>query len=77
MDINIEQILKDLSSSYVENYPKEGLTFEQICTKLGKGEKFTRRWLKQQVLDNKVEVITTQALDITNRPNIRVFYVFR
>lgn len=77
MNISIDQILKDLDSTYQANVPKEGLTFEQVCHKLNKGEKSTRKLLRRLVAENKVEVILTQAPDITNRMNIRVFYVFR
>lgn len=77
MDINLEQILKDIASTQVDNVPKEGLTFEQFRAKIGKGEKSSRRILKQLVMNNKVEVIVTQAPDIIGKMNTQVYYVFR
>lgn len=77
MDISLEQILKDIASSQVDNPPKEGLTFEQFRIKIGRGEKSSRRILKQLVADNKVDVVVTQAPDIIGKMNTQVYYVFR
>lgn len=77
MDISLEQILKDIASTQIDNVPKEGLTFEQFRAKIGRGEKSSRRILKQLVADNKVEVVVTTVPDIIGKMNTQVYYVFR